>query len=84
MGRARSNHFEKRQIFMEKFKPVSYRNVQIHFWKTGRYDCRYKSQLEGESFALLLQNSFEKDRILQRTTVGIHKDDLDLPLIIIL
>ena len=69
--------FEKRQIFMEKFKPVLTEMYKFISGKREDIDCRYKSQLEGESFALLLQNSFEKDRILQRTTVGIHKDDLD-------
>ena len=38
--------------------------------------CRYSSQLNKASYADLLQQSVEKDRLLQRTTTGIHKDDL--------
>ena len=36
----------------------------------------YNSQLHITSFRDLLKNSLEKDKILQYTTVGIHKDDL--------
>lgn len=40
-------------------------------------ECRYVSQLEGgESMAALLDRQTEKDQLLQRTTVGIHRDDL--------
>lgn len=39
-------------------------------------NCRYNSQLAKQSFQELLQQAEEKDRLLQRTTVGIHKDDL--------
>lgn len=36
----------------------------------------YQSSLHKESFANLLEASLKKDLILQRTTEGIHKDDL--------
>lgn len=37
---------------------------------------RYKSQLDDYRLKDLLENNLEKDLGLQRTTVGIHKDDL--------
>lgn len=37
---------------------------------------QYQSQLHEESFANLLISYRQKDRLLQRTNVGIHKDDL--------
>lgn len=45
----------------------------------------YHSQLNDTAFDTLLQQSIEKDKILERTTTGIHKDDLifsiaDMPL----
>ncbi len=40
----------------------------------------YDSQLHESEFKDLLNNSIEKDRIVQHTTVGIHKDDLILTL----
>lgn len=36
----------------------------------------YKSQLFEKDLALLLEENLEKDCILKRTTVGIHKDDI--------
>jgi DNA replication and repair protein RecF len=38
--------------------------------------CEYISKLNHEKFEVLLNESLAKDRILQRTTTGIHKDDL--------
>lgn len=37
----------------------------------------YRSNLQQGNFLSLLKSSREKDRILKRTTVGIHKDDWD-------
>lgn len=39
-------------------------------------DIRYRSQLNDQSMAELLLERREKDQILQRTTGGIHRDDL--------
>ena len=39
-------------------------------------DIQYHSQLHQDSFNNLLKQSLAKDQILQRTNVGIHKDDL--------
>jgi DNA replication and repair protein RecF len=39
-------------------------------------DIQYQSQLHQQSFATLLDLSLSKDSIMQRTNVGIHKDDL--------
>lgn len=40
--------------------------------------CRYKSKLIDNELLDLLVKSWPKDVILQRTTCGIHKDDLEL------
>ncbi len=39
-------------------------------------DCEYRSQLNDNAYDILLQNRAEKDRVLQRTTAGVHRDDL--------
>lgn len=36
----------------------------------------YSSQLDDDSIANLLKNSFQRDQILQHTSCGVHKDDL--------
>ena len=42
--------------------------------------CEYLSQLKKKGFPVLLTESYEKDVLLQRTTTGIHKDDLKFSL----
>lgn len=42
-----------------------------------RVGCRYRSQLHEAPLVSLFEHSREKDRILQRTTAGVHKDDLE-------
>lgn len=66
---------EQRQSFTVDFEPELRR---LHFVISGEREqvtCRYKSQLLEEELSTLLQQRREKDRILQRTTAGIHRDD---------
>jgi DNA replication and repair protein RecF len=67
--------FDKRQAFISQFTPVFndiYKKIS-----GAREDVtiHYHSQLIGDSLTNLLKKSREKDRLLQRTTTGIHKDD---------
>ncbi len=51
---------------------------RLHYLISGEREkvaCHYKSMLLEEELAILLQQRREKDRILQRTTAGIHRDD---------
>ncbi|MFN0032261.1 MAG: DNA replication/repair protein RecF [Flavobacteriales bacterium] len=43
-------------------------------------DLLYASELNEKNFETLLLESADKDRVLERTTQGIHKDDLDFVL----
>lgn len=67
---------DKRAEFLEHFSPV----FEAYYKKISNaqelVSCSYSSPLLEQDFQQLLQDSVEKDRILQRTTVGIHKDDL--------
>jgi DNA replication and repair protein RecF len=44
--------------------------------KNDQINIQYQSKLEADSFDNLLQQSFSKDKAIQRTSAGIHKDDL--------
>lgn len=72
--------FERRRLFIEKMVPV-FRHYQ-QFVSLGReeVDLIYESQLFEGDFGTLLENALEKDRILQYSTCGIHKDELVLRL----
>jgi len=65
-----------RQQFSDKFEPKLRANYQVISNDQEEVGCVYKSKLLTESFEELLEAAREKDRILQRTTVGIHKDDM--------
>ncbi len=67
---------EKRKHFCTGFEPVFaevYKNVS---GDAEQVEVNYKSHLLEEDFEDLLIQTMERDRILQRTTIGIHKDDL--------
>lgn len=59
-------------IFQEYYTRISGNKEQVKLI--------YDSQLHDSEFKGLLNDSIEKDRIVQHTTVGIHKDDLILTL----
>ncbi|MFC7525898.1 DNA replication/repair protein RecF [Parapedobacter sp. GCM10030251] len=78
--------FEKRQSFMEAFIPEFNRHYLFLTETAEQVSLAYESQLTNENFAELLRTHLDRDRALERTTVGIHKDDLqfsihhDMPL----
>ncbi len=67
---------EKRKAFIEDFTPgfkARYKGISN---QKEEVDIRYKSQLFDSDLQSLFQESLEKDRVLQYTSKGIHKDDL--------
>ena len=67
---------QKRKLFIENFQPT----FDLFYKKISggneKVSISYKSQLDKDAFKDLLESTMEKDRILQRTTTGIHKDDI--------
>jgi len=78
--------FEKRKAFMETFIPEFNRHYAFLTDAAEQVSLLYESQLMDGDFRALLNQNLERDRTLERTTVGIHKDDLqfcihqDMPL----
>jgi DNA replication and repair protein RecF len=68
--------FEKRSSFIKEFTPLFETYYQKISGEEESVKCNYHSQLSEEKLENLLAQNIEKDRILQRTTCGIHKDDL--------
>ncbi|QTD38120.1 DNA replication/repair protein RecF [Polaribacter batillariae] len=71
-----SRIYEVRKAFLEEFIPIFNEKYQIISADKERVNLIYKSQLHDFSMQDLMQKSLEKDKILQYTTSGIHKDDL--------
>ncbi|PIP54207.1 MAG: DNA replication and repair protein RecF [Bacteroidetes bacterium CG23_combo_of_CG06-09_8_20_14_all_32_9] len=68
--------YKKRKDFIEKLSPVFegfYRHIS---GENESAEMIYQSQLETDTFKNLLNQSLERDNMVQYTTCGIHKDDL--------
>lgn len=72
--------YKARVDFIEKLMPIFQNNYEFVSLGREKTSLIYDSQLHNLSFRELLKNSLEKDRILQFTTQGIHKDELLLNL----
>jgi DNA replication and repair protein RecF len=72
--------YEQRRAFLRDLLPL----VKAWYIKISASDEQvglvYQSQLLHGSFKELLQQSRDRDLVLQRTTVGVHKDDIGLEL----
>lgn len=68
--------YHKRRDFMAHFAEIF--NQHYTFLSEGAEEVSlvYDSPLHEDTLPNLLQKYVEKDRILERTTMGIHKDDL--------
>ncbi len=77
--------FAKRQEFMLDFIPLFNKYYEFITESNEVVSLQYQSQLIDNAFEHLLVQSIEKDKVLERTTMGIHKDELaftiaDMPL----
>jgi DNA replication and repair protein RecF len=70
--------FREREILVNELIPVFREYYSFISSEKELVELRYRSQLSDGDFNESLQNSVSKDRILEYTTVGIHKDDLIL------
>ena len=72
--------FESRKDFIEKLLPVFTKFYRTISGEKEEVELIYESQLYEKDLRSLLINSLRKDLILQYTTAGVHKDELDLKL----
>jgi len=68
--------YNKRVKFIKELLPVFQKYYEFISDGNEKVKLIYNSQLHDFDFAELLTNSIERDRILQYTTTGTHKDDL--------
>jgi len=68
----------KRQAFTNELVPVFQKYYDTISENKENVGLEYKSQLSEEDLRKLLTQAMEKDRYLQHTSVGVHKDDLIL------
>ena len=68
--------YEVRKSFLADFIPIFNKKYQTVSGNKEQVNLVYKSQLHDFNLGDLLDKSLEKDKILQYTSSGIHKDDL--------
>jgi len=66
----------RRKLFCEQLIPLVKNFYEEIADSNEVIDLNYESQLNENNFDLLLKQSRDKDVILQRSNIGIHKDDL--------
>ena len=70
--------YKKRLDFTNKLLPIFSDYYQFISKKREEVELIYQSQLIDNDFSSLLKQTHEKDRFLQYTTSGVHRDDLVL------
>jgi DNA replication and repair protein RecF len=76
--RAGEQIFERRRQFLASFLPLAGRYYTLVAGAEEPISLGYESQLLYGGFAELLRQGLERDLALQRTGVGIHRDDIGL------
>lgn len=71
-----SQIFKKRDAFLKEFIPIFKSRYEAISNGKEIVDLAYKSDLFDDDLNTLLKNTINKDKALQYTSVGIHKDDL--------
>jgi DNA replication and repair protein RecF len=69
--------YRERKLLVDKLVPVFQDYYDIISGKRESVGLVYNSQMENSRLTELLAGCRERDRFLQYTTMGIHKDDLD-------
>lgn len=68
--------YEKRKAFLETFIPIFKERYKVISNNNESVNLNYKSDLSEGKLDDLLKQNIKKDRALQYSSVGIHKDDL--------
>lgn len=77
MARYGSIIFRERKNLVERLAPVFQEYYDIVSLSREKVELNYKSQLAAGSLAELLAANRERDRYLQYTSAGVHRDDLE-------
>jgi DNA replication and repair protein RecF len=70
--------FKEREVLVNELIPVFQEYYSMISSGKEKVELKYRSHLADSGFQEALDNSLTKDRFLEYTTVGIHKDDLIL------
>lgn len=72
--------YERREKFLKTFLPQVLQQYVTIAGNDDKMLLTYESQLNDASFETLLNQNLQRDLYLQRTGIGIHKDDITIEL----
>ena len=67
--------FKKRKEFSAEFEPVFQKYYELLSGGKEKVQIAYQSQLDKGDFEAQLNEAQEKDKVMEYTTLGVHKDD---------
>ena len=67
--------FKKRKEFSAEFEPIFQKYYELISGGKEKVEMAYQSQLSNRDFEALLNEAQDKDRGMEYSTVGLHKDD---------
>ena len=67
--------FKRRKEFTAELEPIFQKYYELISGGKEKVEIAYQSQLGKGDFEALLNEALEKDRVMEYSTVGIHKDD---------
>jgi len=70
--------YNKRKGFIDQFIPTFQRFYDLICQSNEKVRLQYASDFKDYDFKTLLKDKRQKDKIIGHTSVGIHKDDLDM------
>lgn len=70
--------YRKRKDFIEEFIPTFQKFYDFICLSNEKVALKYESHFDKDDFSTLLKQRRAKDKIVGYTTVGVHKDDLDM------
>jgi len=70
--------YQSRKFFFNSYLPLTLEYYKKIADSTDNISLTYQSALHQQSMQELLKNSLQKDIALQRTSTGIHKDDIEV------
>ncbi len=72
--------YNRRSQFLKEFIPLFSKFYHLISKESEQVDIQYISQFENQKYSELIEQNFPKDKVLKRSTVGIHKDEIEISL----
>lgn len=70
--------YQARVSFLKSFQPVFQHFYSWISENREQVEIAYETTMSGESFQRMMDQNFDRDKVLRYTSAGIHKDDLNL------